>query len=463
MKGYIIFENFDKLIDCKEILDGDYTCMISDYPNGTFSGVINRATEARCNKEDTYDFETGALIALMKMCGFDKSYKAIEEAFKYNSYDAKKNKELNILKRDNDKVKDLDVKEYYNKLSEENINLKKEKEQIIVAKNILYNNLEKENEKLKKRINELESYNAKLEERIAAEQRGGYKFLKDMEKLQHEYDLCKNSENALKCSVDYLNKSIAKLNTAIYGYKQDLNKVAERCKELEEENEKLKLDCEKLQHGYNDMIFCGEQINKFTVDSLIEESRAFTRKCIDEWLYKVPTKREEMWENILACGDCEHSKYVKVKKKDLEMFAKECNKKKIFSIIGCEFNPQTYWSDDDSYIFQIFRKPAGFICAKMVVFVYKDTIIDYLPPMRWDLFKKGRIVVGVRKEHYDEFILNATEHIDSFNKHNPYDDFNYSFFIYNKDSKFIEAIGRSQFRQLKVINNHKVVYWEDVK
>jgi hypothetical protein len=34
---------------------------------------------SRCDKSDTYDFETGALIALMKMCGVKKVKKAAKK------------------------------------------------------------------------------------------------------------------------------------------------------------------------------------------------------------------------------------------------------------------------------------------------------------------------------------------------------------------------------------------------
>ena len=153
---------------------------------------------------------------------------------------------------------------------------------------------------------------------------------------------------------------------------------------------------------------------------------------------------------------------LKVKKEDLEMFAKECNEKKIFSIIGCEFNPQTYWSDDDSYIFQIFRKPAGFICAKMVVFVYKDTIIDYLPPMRWDLFKKERIVVGVKNNNELEEFRKEVERNTGV-KDIPMCPTNLClFYSFDKDNYkiILETVEKPN---IAMINGHKVYYWEDVR
>lgn len=423
--------------------------------------IIKGNRIVKCSPDDTYDFETGALIALMKMCGFDKSYKAIEEAFKYNSYDAKKSK-----------------------VYEEKIRtLEKEKEQIIVAKNILYNNLEEENECLEEEKKHLKDKYERCQHILQSR-------TKDVHRLENEVI-------DLKTQIGLMAKKEADLIDKAKEFEEENKMLCDKIKFLDKENRNLvyggrqngkqytflvdlfkKLDQNKVDEAYKEayntklplwqkevlkqMYDVYQESKEKTVDSLIEESRAFTRKSVDEWLYGPYTKRAEMWNDILACGDCEHSKYVEVKKEDLEAFAKECNEKKIFNVNGYELRSGEYWFDDDSCIFQIFRKSAGFICANRIYLAPEDAIIDYLPPMRWDLFKKGRIVVGVRKEHYDEFISNATKNIGTFLKHKPYD-FNYTFFMYNKDSKFINAVGRSQFRAIKEMNNHKVIYWEDVR
>ena len=83
--------------------------------------------------------------------------------------------------------------------------------------------------------------------------------------------------------------------------------------------------------------------------------------------------------------------------------------------------------------------------------------------MRWDLFKKGRIVVGVREEQYKEFKEAIVQQFGVINQSKPYDNFNYTFFMYDKNANFVEAVSRSQFRQLKTLNGHKVVYWEDIR
>lgn len=176
MKGFIIFEDFKKLVNCEEILDGDYNCVISDYPNGTFGGIINRVTGATCNKDDTYDFEVGALIALMKMCGVDKVVRACNEAFSedtFKTYATKYERELNTLKKDFDKVRDL--KEFYkknygklgdrNKYLIEDINKKleyiKEKDEEIKKlksdKDKSWKNYQRNIQKKQDRINELQA------------------------------------------------------------------------------------------------------------------------------------------------------------------------------------------------------------------------------------------------------------------------------------------------------------------
>ena len=202
----------------------------------------------------------------------------------------------------------------------------------------------------------------------------------------------------------------------------------------------------------------GEEIKPLhndQLDSLIEGSRAFTRKCVDEWLYRIPAKREEMWDDILSC-DCKHSKYVKVKKEDLEAFAKECNEKKIFGISGYEFHLQKFWFDDDSCIFQIFRKPAGFICATDVSFAFEDTIVDYLPPMRWDLFRKGRIYVKLDAKHFDEFKQACIREL-GVSPNTGY--FNGEMIVINipKEERFVIT------RDLKGFKARKIINWEDVR
>ena len=437
MKGFMIYEtplwgDEEKVVYVQEVKEASYT-LKHNIPFGSditcyLEGMPAEepVTKAACNKDDTYDFETGALIALMKMCGREKVAEACCEAFPHETSGSnyrgnkqyrerikelrekvdglyaynkrlideidQKNHEiisLKALKISNEALKkdNESFRKTCEKLKEENERLKKEKEQIIVAKNILYNRLDKENKELHKNIDEL------------------------FESEQHT--------------------------------KTELGRLYFEKHRLEEEVEKLKLDCEKLQHGYNDM------------------------------LYKIPTKREEMWAEIFAIHK-ESDVIIKVKKEDIITFLHEIENRipeitwnscvKIFETKYTIGNIYEELKNRDTIYFRLSKETTLSYSSDQYIYPYRELKhIDYLPPMRWDLFEKGRIVVGVRKEHYDEFILNATEHIDNFNMHKPYNNFNYSFFMYDKDANFIEAIGRSQFRQIKEINNHKVVYWEDVR
>lgn len=353
----------------------------------------------RCSKDDTYDFEIGALIALMKMCGAKKSAEACCEAFPHETSGS----------------------------------------------------IYRENKRYIKRIKELEEENENLKSDCD-------KYFKEVENL------------------------VVKKN------------------ELIEENEKLKLDCEKLQHGYidTDMIFCGGRQNGKQHTALVNMFKKIDQKKVDEahkeayntklplWqkevlkqmcdIYKEseektvqikgfninikpPAKREEMWNDILSCGDCEHSEYVKVKKEDLQAFVKECNEKKIFNVIGDEFRSGECWFDDDSCIFQIFRKSAGFVCANRVYLVLKDVIVDYLPPMRWDLFKKGRLAVRLTKDNYKDFYDICEKELGRSPSYKPED------FPYTPMEKFVLKYNKKSkgYTFLSTTESEKIVNWEDVR
>lgn len=416
MKGIIIFEDSKNFINCKEILDGDYTCVISDYPEGTFRGVINRITGAKCDESDTYDFETGALIALMKMCKFDKSYKAIEEAFKYNSYDNKKNKEL-----------------------------------------------EEEIEKLRK----------------------------ENEKLQHKYDLCLNSENALKCSVDFLNKTIAKLNTAIYSYKQDLYKVSKRCMELEvkedilnKQEETINKREETINKREEEMsVYFGGRGNGKQYKALVElfkkvgekkvqaayltsfndsflESCKYAIPYTTEWI-KPPTKRGEMWNDILNCKDDTFT--VKVIREDARDFLKELEAKMPdVKWLGGGCKPTEWygfynWDNEADICYMIVRKRRYLTYEwRHLTNAINAKRFDYLPPMRWDLFKKGRIYIKLDAKHFDEFKQACIRELGT-SSNTGY--FNGEMIVINipKEERFVIT------RDLKGFKARKIINWEDVR
>ena len=85
MKGFYIYENnvFPKKTDCLSLHDVSHVCKLTGWadPEVTIDGGITKKTYAQCSKKDKYDFEVGALISLMKMCGKEKTEKAYLETF----------------------------------------------------------------------------------------------------------------------------------------------------------------------------------------------------------------------------------------------------------------------------------------------------------------------------------------------------------------------------------------------
>lgn len=443
MKGIMIYESPFMGVDYVSAIklnDAVYEFELrpSEAAKATLSGSFNVSAQAKCSKEDTYDFETGALIALMKMCGFDKSYKAIEEAFKYNSYAAKKSKEL-----------------------------------------------EEENKEFKKRVNELEIYNNKLEERVAAEQRGGYKLLKDTENLKEENERLCREIGVLRDANKYL-----------------LSESAQRLRDkinLKAKNEKLKLDCEKLQKGYSAGLGRLVNINGVNYRECDEKGRVvwmtsqpeikrlsdegpswldnkkWKYVSIDEWAYKKPSKREQMWDDILKEGRTP----VYVKREDIHDFLKECQAVGIKWSSGkmpLETMPFHMSEGYDGVYFFImttldinkskrgakeFRHVMSWWCTACPDEV--EAAIHYIRPMRWDLFEKGRIVVKINKENHSEFCSRLFSHftkvgISSFNRA-----CKFGYLAFNKDTNYVESILSSDCDDIKEINRRKVVDWEDVR
>lgn len=447
MKGIIIYEDYrgKEVVEAIKLGMVNYECK-SDTSDGSWinnlSGVRKESTLARCNKEDTYDFEVGALIALMKMCGFDKSYKAIEEAFKYNSYDAKKSK-----------------------VYEEKIHtLEKEKEQIIVAKNILYNRLDEEFKRLKDKNSRQFEYIKEKDEEIK-------KLREENEKLCDKIKfLDKENRNLI-----YGGRQNGKQYTFLVDLFKKIpqNKVDEAYKEAY--NTKLPLwQKEVLKQMYD---VYQESKEKIELPGTLDINGTTYRKSIQikgfNIKIKPPTKREEMWAEIFALHK-ESDVIIKVKKEDVNTFLHEIENKipeitwlstdKIFETKYTIGDIYEELKTCDTIYFRLSKINTLSYSSDECIYAFRGLKpIDYLPPMRWDLFKKGRIVVGVRKEHYDEFKKEITRQFGLTNQYKPYENFNYSFYMHYKNVNFIEAVGRSQFRQPTMINNHKVVYWEDVR
>ena len=442
MKGFMIYEtplwgNEENTVYLQEVKDASYTLKLIDsditcYLEGT--ATREPITKATCNKDDTYDFETGALIALMKRCGVDKVVRACNEAFSedtFKTYAIKYERELNELK-------------------------------------------------------------------------------KEKEKLQHEYDLCKNSENALKCSVDYLNKTIAKLNTAIYGYKEDLNKVTKRCRELEakedilnKQEETINKREEKLfvyfggrQNGKQHTLLVDlfKKINQKKVDAAYKkaynttlplwqkevlnqmyeirkiEASKYSLPHVHEWFYRIPTKRDEMWEKIFALHK-ESDVIIKVKREDVTTFLHEIENRipeitwysnvKIFETRYTIGDIYEELKTCDAIYFRLHKRNKLSYTSDSHIYPYRELKpIDYLPPMRWDLFKKGRIIVKVNDNNYEDFYNKCEEEIGR----KPFDKYTGTFTVYYKYEKELEQyIFHTRPYKDTIPYAKKIVNWEDVR
>ena len=172
-----------------------------------------------------------------------------------------------------------------------------------------------------------------------------------------------------------------------------------------------------------------------------------------------------MWGQILGDRKYGESLGVKVEKAFINDFLSEAEENGLVWANGgektTEWDKWESWRRHDYIVFRVWT------WGKTKELTWgnpsDEKTINYLPPMRWDLFKKGRIFVGVRRDQYNDFRDEITRQFGLTNQHKPYEDFNYTFYMYDKKANFIEALGRSQFREIKTINGHKVVYWEDVR
>lgn len=522
MKGIIIYENDLRAINAAKLKHASFCCeFTADDITDTLKGTPVICKSANCNKEDTYDFEVGALIALMKLCGVEKVKKAAKETF----FDVAENS----------------VNEYEEKIHA----LEKERKRLNMsncAKTILNNKLLEENS----RLNYIKSCNEST-----------------IKSLENTRDLLINKNNELISDKDKSWKN----------YQRNIQKKQDRINELEaqvkaseddklknieyyeEKIEKLKTDCEKLQHGYldTDMIFCGGrqngkqhtllvdlfkkidqkkvdaaykeaynttlpvwqkealkqmydirkeskekidlprtldingvkyrkmlQIKDFSndqLDSLIEGSK-YAIPYVDEWLYKIPTKREEMWEKIFALHK-ESDVIIKVKKEDLNTFLHEIENKipEITWLSGIKIFETKYTIGDiyealktcDVIYFRVWKETKLSFSDDSHIFPYRELKhIDYLPPMRWDLFKKGRIVIGCTEEEVPEFREKAKRELGNI-RIEKYSIENIHcngpirvYYHYDKDINWMRPLDVTGIPRVK-INNHKVVYWEDVR
>ena len=432
MKGFIIYEDYrgKKVVEAVKLGVVNYTCKSASSDDdwvSELSGIRTTSTQASCNEEDTYDFETGALIALMKMCGVDKVVRACNEAFSedtFKTYATIYERELNELKKEKDKL----------------------------AMEILTKD-------------------------------------KYVEAAHTARD------KAINCSIER----------------------GKKIKELEEENEKLKLDCEKLQHGYidTDIIFCGGRQNGKQFTALVNLFKKIDQKKVDAaykeaynttlpvWqkevlkqmydVYKeskekteLPTKREEMWDDILKEGRTP----VYVRREYIHAFLEECQVSGIKWVTGkmpLETMP-FYMSKgcDGIYFFvatslDISKSTPGSKEFRLVMSWWKTASdeearnsVKYIAPMRWDLFKKGRRIIRVTSDKLDEFMKECTNKLGCIMKPNlkRYKDFTHTFIMisdYHYDNKPTihimspEDLVRNQHENPKKYSDKKIVDWEDVR
>ena len=238
MKGFMIYEtplwgNEENTVYLQEVKDASYTLkqIGSDDITCYLEGIATKdpVTKATCNKDDTYDFEEGALIALMKKCGAKKAAEACCEAFPHETsgsiYRENKRyiKRIKELEKENERLKEkVDDFYAYNKGLIDEIDQKNH--EIISLKTLKLTNesLKKDNAAFRKECKKLKEENERLEASICAKGVLNDKLLKDYHSAQTAYEIM------VEQSADLI----------------------DTVKKLEEENEKLKLDCEKLQHGY---------------------------------------------------------------------------------------------------------------------------------------------------------------------------------------------------------------------
>ena len=542
MKGIIINEGSplleNKYVNACYIKNGHLQVQMTfgEEISYDLSGKKSKSTAACCNKDDTYDFETGALIALMKMCGLEKVVRACNEAFpkeRYNTYIAKFEGELNELKKEYDKLGDR------NKYLLEDINKKlgylKEKDEEIEKlksdKDKSWKNYQRNIQKKQDRINELNN----IEEGYIKLREEYDSLFEEKEKLQHDYDLCLNSENALKITTQMQNKSIEKLTKAIDGYKNDLYNVSKRCRELEAKEAILNKQEEtinKKEEGlsvyfgsrgngkqYTALVDLFKKIDQKKVDAAYKEAYNTTlpvwQKEVLKQMYDIHkeskekielprtldingtvyrksiqvkdfgvqikplrplTKREEMWGKILGDHKYGESLEVKVEKPFINDFLSEAEDNGLVWANGgekpTEWDKWESWRTHDYVVFQIWYRGK----TKELTWGYPsdEKTINYLPPMRWDLFKKGRKIVRVTPENIDDFIVKCTNKFGSIMKPvlKRYKDFTHVFIMmsdYHYDNKPTihimtpEDLVRNQHENPKKYSDKKIVDWEDVR
>lgn len=240
MKGFMIYEtplwgDEENAVYLQEVKDASYTLkqVGSDDITCYLEGSVTKepVTKAKCNKDDTYDFEMGALIALMKKCGLKKVAEACGEVFPHETAGSIYRENKKYRERIKELEEKVDNLYAYNKRLIDDIDQKNHEIISLKALKLTNESLKKDNESFRKTIyaknKDIDELKVEIERLVEVKKH-----------LEDKYERCQHILDA---------------------------RIKDKHR-LEEENEKLKLDCEKLQHGYldTDMIFyggrdCGKQ------------------------------------------------------------------------------------------------------------------------------------------------------------------------------------------------------------
>lgn len=237
-----------------------------------------------------------------------------------------------------------------------------------------------------------------------------------------------------------------------------------------------KLDKKKVQEAYKKaygdrVIWCTSQPEIHPLSTAIMESAIYLGKnpvctSIDEWAYKNPTKREQMWERIFEIHKTKDVIIV-VEKKDVNAFLHEIEDRipeirwaswqKIFEAKRTIKDIYEALKTCDRIYFRLRKENELSYSSDPVTYQYKGfEDISYFPPMRWDLFKKGRLAVKVTYRNYKEFYEACEKELGK--KPSSYFSSDYTVSICKKDGCFEVFTVEHQKKTGK-----KIVDWEDVR
>lgn len=460
MKGIIIYEDFitdfKSVVNCGRLSPACYTCrsIANDLPEASVSGGLLETTTAICSGDDKYDFETGALIALMKMCGREKALKAVEELYNLkeprgadldgdiliSTYEEAISEAADALTELNDK---------YDKAMD---GLKKAKELDELREKHIEELLDRVNY-WKSQVNRLCSEKHRLEEE-------NEKLKLDCEKLKHGYidtDMifCGGRQNGKQYTflVDLFKKIDQKKVDA--AYKEAYNTILPVWQK------------EVLKQMYD---IYEESKGETELPRTLDINGALYRKTVQIKDFgeesKPPTKREEMWAEIFALHK-ESDVIIKVKKEDVNTFLHEIENKipeitwlstvKIFETKNTIGDIYEELKKYDTLYFRVWKDNRLTYSSDPHLYPYRELKhITYLPPMRWDLFKKGRIYVKLDAKHFDEFKQACIREL-GVSPNAGY--FNGEMIVINipKEERFVIT------RDLKGFKARKIINWEDVR